>query len=49
MVEKNLKKAKAKKNRVLVGFNTGVRTFKTEKNPSRAMNKKNFQKMLDNY
>ena len=46
MVEKNIRKLKAKKNRVLVGFNTGVRTFKTEKNPSRAMNKCNFNKML---
>jgi len=49
MVEKNLKKLKAKKNRVLVGFNTGIRTFKTAKNPTRAMEKEKMRKVLDNY
>ena len=49
MIEKNLKKLKAKKNRVMNGFNTGVRTFKTPKNPTRAMNKQNLLKTLDNY
>ena len=29
-------KEKAKQNRVLVGFNTGIRTFKDKKHPTRA-------------
>lgn len=49
MIDKNLRKEKAKKNRVLINFNTGIRTFKSAKNPTRAMNKNNFKKMLDNY
>lgn len=34
--------------RVTNDFNTGTRTMKTEKNPTRAMDKENFKKMLDN-
>ena len=37
-----------KKQRVTNGFNTGTRDMKTEKLPSRAMEKENFKKMLDN-
>lgn len=35
-----------KKNRVINGFNTGTRTMKTAKNPSRQMQKKTLQKMI---
>lgn len=35
-----------KKNRVMNGFNTGTRTMKTAKNPSRQMQKKTLQKMI---
>ena len=35
-----------KKNRVTVSFNTGVRTMKTAKNPSRQIQKKALQKMI---
>lgn len=38
-----------KSQRVINGMNTGTRTMKTAKNPSRQENKKNLQKMLDNY
>lgn len=38
-----------KSQRVVNGMNTGTRTMKTAKNPSRQENKKNLQKMLDNY
>lgn len=48
MTEKNRKKAEAKKQRCLVPFNTGERTFKTPKNSSREERKKEFRKMLDN-
>ncbi len=37
-----------KSQRVTNDFNTGTRTMKTEKNPTRAMDKENFKKMLDN-
>lgn len=37
-----------KSQRVVNGMNTGTRTMKTAKNPSRQENKKNLQKMLDN-
>ena len=40
-------KEKQKKYRVTNGFNTGTRDMKTEKLPTRAMNKKNFKKELD--
>ena len=53
----NIKKTMTKKawkdaqkvHRVTNGFNTGTRTMKTVKNPTRAMSKENFQKILDNY
>lgn len=35
MVEKNLKKKKAKKNRVMVNFNTGSRIHKNKKDYNR--------------
>ena len=41
-------KEKQKSQRITNDFNTGTRTMKTEKNPTRAMDKKNFKKMLDN-
>ena len=37
-----------KSQRVVNGMNTGTRTMKTAKNPSRQENKKNLKKMLDN-
>lgn len=51
-ISKRTKKEQKKaysKHRVMAGFNTGTRTMKTEKSPTRSMNKKNFKKMLDNY
>lgn len=48
MTKKQMK-AKNNKNRVLVPFNTGTRTMKSAKYPTRQENKKNFKKMLDNY
>jgi len=48
MTKKQMK-AKNNKNRVLVPFNTGTRTMKSAKYPTRKENKKNFKKMLDNY
>lgn len=41
-------KEKQKKYRVTNGFNTGTRDMKTAKLPTRAMNKKDFKKELDN-
>ena len=49
MNEKNLKKALAKKQRVWYNMNTGTQSHKDAKHPSRAENKKNLKKMLDNY
>ncbi len=40
-------KEKQKKYRVTNGFNTGTRDMKTEKLPTREMNKRNFKKELD--
>ena len=37
-------KERAKKSRVLVSFNTGTRTHKTIKNPTRAMQKDAIRK-----
>lgn len=45
MTKKQLKE-KNKKNRVLVPFNTGTRTMKSAKYPTRQENKKNLKKML---
>jgi len=45
---KKEKKAYYKKQRVTNGFNTGTRDMKTAKLPTRAMNKKDFKKELDN-
>lgn len=41
-------KEKQKEQRVLNGFNTGTRSMKSAKYPSRQENKKELQKMLDN-
>ena len=49
MVEKNLRKAKAKRNRVYFDMNTGTRVHKDPRHPSRNDRKKDFRKMLDNY
>ena len=46
MTKKQIK-AKNNKNRVLVLFNTGTRTHKSAKYPSRSESKNNFRKMLD--
>lgn len=35
-----------KSNRVMNSFNTGTRTMKTDKSPSRAMRKVDFQKRI---
>lgn len=44
MVEKNLKKLKAKKMRVLNNINTGTRTHKTDKYPTRQQRKQETRK-----
>ncbi len=44
MVEKNLKKLKAKKMRVMNSMNTGTRTHKTDKYPTRQAQKNNLRK-----
>ena len=44
MTKKQIKE-KNKKNRVLIPFNTGTRTMKSNKYPSR----QKLKKMLDNY
>ena len=44
MVEKNVKKMKAKMQRVTNGMNTGTRTHKTEKNPTRQEQKNRLRK-----
>lgn len=49
MVEKNVKKAKNKANRVWFDMNLGIIIHKTLKNPTRAMKKRDFKKELDNY
>ena len=48
MVEKNIRKVEAAKQRNMSGFNTGTRTMKSAKCPNRQKRKKDFQKMLDN-
>jgi len=40
-------KEKQKQNRVTNGFNTGTRSMKDNKHPSRAKRKENFRKILD--
>lgn len=44
MTEKNAKKERAKKNRVMATFNTGTRTMKSKKYPSRQKLKKGIDK-----
>ena len=44
MVEKNVKKQKAKEQRVLWGMNLGIRTHKDVKHPSRADLKRELRK-----
>ena len=46
MVEKNLKKEKAKKQRVTNGMNTGTRSMKSEKYYDRKNSKKELKKLL---
>lgn len=46
MVEKNLKKLKAKRLRVMNGFNTGTRDMKSEKYYDRKNSKKELRKLL---
>jgi hypothetical protein len=46
MVEKNLKKEKAKKQRVMNDFNTGTRSMKSEKYYDRKNSKKELKKLL---
>jgi len=46
MVEKNLRKEKAKKQRVVNGFNTGTRSMKSEKYYDRKNSKKELKKLL---
>jgi hypothetical protein len=47
MVDKNLKKEKAKKNRVWFDMNTGTRIHKDDKHPHRRDEKRKLKKMLD--
>ena len=47
MVEKNLKKLKAKKLRVTNGFNTGTRDMKSEKYYDRKNSKKKLRKEIE--
>lgn len=44
MTEKNMKKERAKAQRVLWGMNLGTRTYKDVKHPSRAELKKQLRK-----
>ena len=44
---KKEQKAYYAQSRVMNGFNTGTRTMKTEKNPSRQESKNKLKKMLD--
>ena len=44
MVEKNVKKLKAKRMRVLNNMNTGTRTHKTDKHPTRQQRKQEVRK-----
>ena len=46
MVEKNLKKELAKKQRATNGFNTGTRDMKSEKYYDRKNSKKELKKLL---
>jgi hypothetical protein len=46
MVEKNVKKEKAKRLRVMNGFNTGTRDMKSEKYYDRKNSKKELKKLL---
>ena len=46
---KKIKKARNAKKRVVVTFNTGTRTFKSEKDYSRAREKKNCRDFLKTY
>jgi hypothetical protein len=46
MVEKNLKKLKAKRLRVMNGMNTGTRDMKSEKYYDRKNSKKELRKLL---
>ena len=46
MVEKNLKKLKAKRLRVMNGMNTGTRDMKSEKYYDRKNSKKKLKKLL---
>ena len=46
MVEKNLKKEKAKRLRVMNGMNTGTRSMKSEKYYDRKNSKKELKKLL---
>lgn len=48
MTKKQIKE-KNKKNRVMVGFNTGTRTFKSAKDYNRKKEKENCRKALTNY
>ena len=48
MVEKNARRERAKRQRVFFDMNTGTRTHKNKKYPSRQNLKKELQKMLDN-
>lgn len=47
MVEKNLKKEKAKKQRVTNGMNTGTRDMKSEKYYDRKDSKKKLRKQIE--
>lgn len=47
MVEKNLKKEKAKKQRVMNGMNTGTRDMKSEKYYDRKDSKKKLRKQIE--
>ena len=47
MVEKNKKKQQAKKMRVMNGMNTGTRTHKTDKHPTRQQQKEELRKECD--
>ncbi len=49
MIDKNVKRERAKRQRVWVpDMNTGTRTHKDKKHPSRKELKKELKKMLDN-
>lgn len=48
MTKKQIKE-KNKKNRVIIGFNTGIRTFKSAKDYNRKKEKEICRKALTNY